>query len=126
MNGSEPLHSICVPLWFKPLKPSRMKVIQRVLRERGFLIKTAIFLPAVSGEIADILLRETRGKVTPDQLWRGTSDSATVEEFTDFFIHLCREKLLSILVIKGYLSALYYILILKGMDLADCRELSMS
>ena len=48
---------------------------------------------------------------------------ATVQQITYCFIHLCKEKLFSVMAFKGYHFALIQVLALKGMDIVDCREL---
>ena len=50
---------------------------------------------------------------------------ATIPLVVDFLVHLCRDKGLSVLAVKGYRSALNLVFALKGMDLADSREISM-
>ena len=51
--------------------------------------------------------------------------SATIPLIVDFLAHLRRDKGLSVLAVKGYRSALNSVFALKGMDLADSREISM-
>ena len=51
--------------------------------------------------------------------------NATVPLIVDFFIHLLRDRGLSISAIKGYYATLNSVLTLKGLDLAASRELSM-
>ena len=50
--------------------------------------------------------------------------SATIPLMVDFFIHLHRDKGLSVSAIKGYRATLNSVLSLKGLDLSTSRELS--
>ena len=43
----------------------------------------------------------------------------------DFLVHLRRDKGLSVSAVKGYQSALNSVFVLKGIDLADSRPISM-
>ena len=49
--------------------------------------------------------------------------SATIPLIVDSLVHLRRDKGLSVSAVKGYRSALNSVFILKGMDLADSREI---
>ena len=53
------------------------------------------------------------------------SVNATVPLIVDFFIHLRKDRGLSVSVVKGCHSTLNSVLTLKGLDLAASRELSM-
>ena len=53
------------------------------------------------------------------------SVNATVPVVVDFVIHLRLDKGLSVSAVKGYSSALYSVLALKGRDLASSREIAM-
>ena len=50
---------------------------------------------------------------------------ATIPVIVDFLVHFRRDKGLSVSAVKGYRSALNSVFALKGMDLADSREISM-
>ena len=50
---------------------------------------------------------------------------ATVSVIADFLVFLRRDKGLSVAAVKGYRAALNSVFALKGMDLAESRELSM-
>ena len=50
---------------------------------------------------------------------------ATVPLIADFLIHFRRDKALSVTAVKGYRAAINSVLALKGVDLAQSRELSM-
>ena len=51
--------------------------------------------------------------------------NATIPLILNFLVHLRRDKGLSVSAVKGYRSALNSVFALKGMDLADSREISM-
>ena len=51
--------------------------------------------------------------------------NATIPLIVDFLVHLRCYKGLSVLAVKGYCGALNSVFVLKGMDLADSRPISM-
>ena len=51
--------------------------------------------------------------------------AASVPRIADFFVHLRRDKGMSVSSIKGYQAALNSVFALKGQDLASSRELRM-
>ena len=51
--------------------------------------------------------------------------NAAVPVIVDFLIHLCRDKGLSVSVVKGYSSSLNSVLALTGRDLASSQEITM-
>ena len=51
--------------------------------------------------------------------------NATIPLIVDFLVHSRRDKGLSVSAVKGYRSALNSVFALKGMDLADSREIFM-
>ena len=53
------------------------------------------------------------------------TSTATVTRIAYFFVHLRRDKGMSVSSIKGYQSALNSVFALKGQDLSSSRELSM-
>ena len=48
-----------------------------------------------------------------------------MQHLVDFFVHLCWDKLLTILAVKEYQSSFNHDFALKGMDLCTSRELSI-
>ena len=109
-----------------PTEPSRMATLKRLLWKSGFSQGAAL---EMSGYIRESTARLYQAK------WlsfcgccrvRGVAPvNATIPLIVDFFIHLRRDKGLSVSVIKGYRATLNSVLTLKGLDLSTSRELSM-
>ena len=107
-------------------EPSRLAVIQRVVRAKGFSRRAA-------AEIAHSVRRSTsrvyQGKWAIFCGWCRRRNlhpqSAPVQRIADFFVHLRRDKGLSVSAIKGYRAALNQVYALKGQDLAQSKELSL-
>ena len=102
-----------------------MKVIQYLLREKGFSERTA----------ADVLHRRLSSSEVYECKWKTFTGwcpgrnldpvRACIQDLADFFVFLRRDKGLSISAIKGYRSTLSQVFGLKDMDLTLSRELSM-
>ena len=115
-----------VPQWRPHAEPSRVATLQRLLRKSGFSRGSAV---EMSGYVRTSTSRLYQVKWLLFCGWcrgRGVAPvNATVPLIVDFLVHLCRDKGLSVLAVKGYRSALNSVFALKGMDLADSRPISM-
>ena len=115
-----------VPQWRPHAEPSRVATLQRLLRKSGFSLGSAV---EMSGYVRTSTSRLYQVKWLLFCGWcrgRGVAPvNATVPLIVDFFVHLCRDKGLSVSAVKGYRSALNSVFALKGMDLADSRPISM-
>ena len=107
-------------------EPSRVTTLQHLLQKSGFSRGAAL---EMSGCIRTSTSRLYQTKWTLFCGWcrgRGVAPvNATVPLIVDFLIHLHCDKGLSVSAVKGYRSALNSVCVLKGMDLADFREISM-
>ena len=58
--------------------------------------------------------------------WKGVAPvDATITLIVDFLIHLRGDKGFSLSALKGYRAAINSVVSLKGLDLANSRELAM-
>ena len=103
-------------------EPSLVATLKRRLRKSGFLRGAAL---EMSGCVRDSTARLYQAKWLSFCDWchgRGVAPvSATIPFIVDFFIHLRRDKGLSVLEIKGYWATLNSVLTLKGLDLSTSR-----
>ena len=107
-------------------EPSLVATLKRHFRKSGF-----------SGRAARVLsgcLRSSTSRLYQSrwQIFCGwcrgrgvASVNAAVPLVVDFLIHLRHDKGLSVSVVKGYSSALNWVLALKGRDLVSSREITM-
>ena len=107
-------------------EPSCVATLQHLLRKLGFSRGSDI---EMSGCVRMAASRLYQAKWMLFCGWcraRGVAPvNATIRMIVDFLVHLRRDKGLSILAVKGYRAALNLVFALKGMDLADCRPISM-
>ena len=107
-------------------EPSHVATHQRLLRKSGFWRGSAVEMP---GCVRTSTSRLYQAKWMLFYGWcrgRGVAPvNATVPMIVDFLVHMCCDKGLSISAVKGYCAALNSVFVLKGMDLADCRPISM-
>ena len=107
-------------------EPSRVATLKRLFRKSGFSRGAAL---EMSGCVRESTAPLYQAKWLSFCGWcrrRGVAPvNATVPLIVDFFIHLRRDRGLSISAIKWYLATLNSVLTLKGLDIAASRELSM-
>ena len=107
-------------------EPSRVTTLKRLLRKSGFSRGAVL---EMSGGVRESTARLYQAKWLSFCGWcqgRGVAPvNATIPLIVDFFIHLCRDKGLSVSAIKGYRATLNSVLTLKGLDLLTSRELPM-
>ena len=107
-------------------EPSRMETVKRLLRKSGLSRRASRQL--------SLYVRESTACLYPSQWlsfcgWcRGRSITpidATIHVIVDFLIHLREDKGFSLSALKGYHSTINSVFTLKGLDLANSKELSM-
>ena len=107
-------------------EPSRVVILQRILRKSGFLRGSAL---EMSSCVRTSISRLYQGQWMLVCSWcRGkgvASVNATIPLIVDFLVHLRCDKVLSVSAVKGSRTALNLVFALKGMDLAASREISM-
>ena len=107
-------------------EPSHVATLKRLLRKSGFSRGAAL---EMSGCVRESTARLYQAKWLSFFGWcrgRGVAPvNATIPLIVDFFIHLRRDKGLSVSVINGYRATLNSFLTLKGLDLSTSRELSI-
>ena len=113
--------------WRRPRpEPSLVEIVKRLLRKSGLRDEFRASCPDVSRESTARLYQSQwlsfcgwcRGRsVTPID--------ATIPVIVDFLIHLREDKGFSLSALKGYRSTISSVFTLKGMDLANSKELSM-
>ena len=115
-----------VPRRHPRLEPSRVETVKRLLRKSGLSRRASRQLP--------LFVRESTARLYQSQWlsfcgWcRGRSITpidATIPMIVDFLIHLREDKSFSLSALKGYRSIINSIFTLKGVDLANSKELSM-
>ena len=132
-SGANPVGLAALAAPLQPLppgrphaEPSRLATLERLLRKSGFSRGPAL---EISGCVQESTACLYQAKWLSFCGWcrrRGVAPvNATVPLIVDFFIHLCRDRGLSVSAIKGYHATLNSVLTLKGLDLAASRELSM-
>ena len=106
-------------------EPSRVETVKRLLRKSG-----------LSGRASRLLsrcVRESTARLYQSQ-WLSfcrccgrsiTPLDATIPVIVDFLIHLREDKGFSLSALKGYCSAITSVFNLKGLDLANSKELYM-
>ena len=108
-------------------EPSHMATLKRLLQKSGFSRGAAL-------ELSSCVQESTARLYQAEWLsfcgWCCGRDiapvNATILLIMDFFIHLHRDKGLSVSAIKGYQATLNSVLPLKGLDLSTSRELSIA
>ena len=107
-------------------EPSRVETVKRLLQKSGLSRRASCLLSRC--------VRESTARLYQLQWlsfcgWcrgRGvTPIDATIPMIVDFLIHLREDKGLSLSALKGYRSTINSVFTLKGMDLANSKELSM-
>ena len=107
-------------------EPTRVETVKRLLRKSG--------LSGRASHLLSTYVRESTARLYQSQWlsfcrWcRGRSIAplgATISVIVDFLIHLRQDKGFSLLALKGYRSAITSVLNLKGLDLANSKELYM-
>ena len=112
------------PLQPLPPRCPCVETLQRILRKSGFSQGSALEMSSY--------VRTSTSRLYPGAmdalLWcrgRGIAPINTTIPLVDFLVHLRRDKGLVVSAVKGYRSALNFVFALKGMGLADSREISM-
>ena len=107
-------------------EPSHVATLKCLLRKSGFSRGAAL---EMSGCVRESTARLYQAKWLSFCGWCRGRDvapvNATVPLIVNFFIHLRKDRGLSVSAIKGYRATLNSVLTLKGLDLAASRELSM-
>ena len=132
-SGATPVGPPASATPLQPLPPgrpcaelSRVTTLKRLLRKSGFSRGAALEMSRCVRESTARLYQTKwlsfcgwchRRAVAPV--------NATVPLIVDFFIHLSRDRGLSVSAIRGYRATLNSVLTLKGLDLAASREHSM-
>ena len=107
-------------------EPSRVETVKRLLRKSGLSRRASRQL--------SLCVRESTARLYESQWlsfcgWcRGRSITlidATIPVIVDFLIHLREDKGFSLSALKGYRSTINSVFTLKGLDLANSKELSM-
>ena len=107
-------------------EPSRVETVKRLLRKSGLSGRASCLL--------SLCVRESTARLYQSQWlsfyrWcRGRSITpidATIPVKVDFLIHLREDKGFSLSALKGYRSAITSVFNLKGLDLANSKELYM-
>ena len=99
-------------------EPSRVETIKRLLRKSG-LSRRASHQLSRFVRVHCTLVPVTMALL----LWY--SVDATIHVIVDFLIHLRQDKGFSLLAFKGYRATINSVFTLKGVDLANSKELSM-
>ena len=106
-------------------RPSRLAIIERSLKNRGFSSKVA-FMIARPIRLSSQRLYQSKWEVFLH--WclqrKEDPDEATLSLIAKFFLFLREKKGLSSIAIKGYRAALSPIFILRGIDLSNTPEIS--
>ena len=104
-------------------EPTRVETVKLPLRKSG--------LSGRASHLLSTYVRESTARLDQSQ-WlsfcRGRSIAplgATISVIVDFLIHLRQDKGFSLSALKGYCSAITSVLNLKGLDLANSKELYM-
>ena len=107
-------------------EPSRVETVKRLLRKSG--------LSKLTSRQLSLCVRESTARLYQSQWlsfcgWcRGrsiTPINATIPVIVDFLIHVRKDKGFSVLALKGYRSTINSVFTLKGLDLANSKELSV-
>ena len=107
-------------------EPSRAPTRQYILRKSGFSRGSAIEMSGCVRTSTSQLYQAKRMLFCGWCRGKGVATvNATLPLIVDFLIHLRRDKSLSVSAIKGCRAALNSVFVLKGMDLADSRPISM-
>ena len=105
---------------------TRLAVVKRALRAKGFSRRAAT---EMSHSVRRSTARVYQAKWAIFCGWcrrRSLNPlAASVPRISDFFVHLRRDKGMSVSSIKGHQAALNSVFALKGQDLASSRELRM-
>ena len=107
-------------------EPSCVATLKRLLRKSGFSRGAALEMSSCIRESTTRLYQSQWLSFCGWCCGRGvTPVDATIPMIVDFLIHLRRDKSISLSALKGYRAAISSVLSLKGLDLANSRELTM-
>ena len=107
-------------------EPSCVETLKRHFRKSGFSRRAAGVLPGCLRSSTSFLYQSRWQIFFGWCRGRGVAPvNATAPLVVDFLIHLRQDKGLSVSAVKGYSSALNYLLALKGQDLVSPREITM-
>ena len=115
-----------VPRRHPRLEPSRVATLKRLLRKSGFSRGAALEMSSCVRESTAHLYQSQWLSFCGWCCGKGVAPvDSTIPLIVDFLILLRRDKGFSLSALEGYRAAISSVLSLKGLDLANSRELAM-